>query len=126
MGFERLAVKVCPPRPKLLVLWIVPTVFSRTVPKTSLKLMLSCEQTEQLVERFEPGNTLTVEEFIEVLLALQPYADPNSPFENFATDNLCLAYSLDPNTTLIKLEEHDGIMFSIVTSGVMISVIPLL
>ncbi|MEK9143174.1 MAG: hypothetical protein AAB481_00905 [Patescibacteria group bacterium] len=80
--------------------------------------MLSCEQTEQLVKRFEPGNTLTIEEFIQVLLTLQPYADTDSPFESFATANLRFARSLDPNTTLITFVEEDGVMFPVVTQGV--------
>ncbi len=49
----------------------------------------------ELVERFEPGNTFTVVEFIAVLQALRLYADEGDAFDVFAHRNLGFAHTLN-------------------------------
>ena len=75
---------------------------------------------EQLVDRFEVGNSFTVQEFIDVLSALRRYADLHDAFDDFSQHGLEWARTLDPNTVLITLEERDEVMIPVATSGLII------
>lgn len=76
----------------------------------------------ELVERFDPGSTFTVQEFTDVLLALLPYSDSRSAFEVFAQRGLEFAETLDPNTVLITLKKRNGVIYPVATPGLITSV----